>query len=112
MNNSIYPCLWFDGKAYEAADFYINLFPNSKLSSSNPMVSIFELNGTKFMGLNGGPMYQISPSISFYVYCEAEQEIEHLYTELSEKGKINMPLGKYDWSKKYAWVVDQFGVNW
>jgi predicted 3-demethylubiquinone-9 3-methyltransferase (glyoxalase superfamily) len=55
MRDKIYPCLWFDGNAKEAADHYCSIFPNSKINSENPMVVIFELNGNKFMGLNGGP---------------------------------------------------------
>ena len=76
MNNSIYPCLWFDGKAKEAADFYISVFENGKICADTPMVSIFELHGKKFMGLNGGPMFTINPSISMFVTCTDDAEIE------------------------------------
>ncbi|MDZ4822834.1 MAG: VOC family protein, partial [Flavobacteriales bacterium] len=67
MNNSIYPCLWFDGNAKEAADFYCSVFKNSKVTSENPLVVMFEMDGQKFMGLNGGPMFKINPSVSFFV---------------------------------------------
>jgi len=64
------------------------------------------------MGLNGGPKYQPNSSISYYVYCENEEKLLKYYAALSEKGSLLMPLNKYDWSEKYAWVIDQFGVNW
>ena len=62
MKISIYPCLWFDGKAKEAATFYCDIFPNSKIISENLMVVNFELNGNKFMALNGGPTYKLTPA--------------------------------------------------
>ena len=64
MNNSIHPCLWFDGQAKEAATFYCSIFPNSKITVDTPMVVNFELMGKKFMGLNGGgcSMYVSSDS--------------------------------------------------
>ena len=67
MTNKIYPCLWFDGQAKAAADYYCSIFKNSKITSENPMVVIFELNGKKFMGLNGGPQYKFSPATSFVI---------------------------------------------
>lgn len=59
MNNSPYPCLWFDDQAKAAAEFYCGIFPNSKILNITPIVAVFELNGTRFMGLNGGPEYSI-----------------------------------------------------
>lgn len=64
------------------------------------------------MGLNGGPKYKVSPAVSYYVYCGNENEIDRIYKLLSENGTVMMPLDKYDWSEKYAWVMDRFGVNW
>src|SRR5438105_8349929 len=58
MTKQIFPCLWFDGQAKAAADFYCSVFKNSKIISESPMVVIFELNGNKFMGLNGGPQFK------------------------------------------------------
>ena len=75
MINPIYPCLWFDGQSQSAADFYCSVFPNSKILSANPMAVIFELNGQKFMGLNGGPEYKFNEAISFVVNCETQEEI-------------------------------------
>jgi predicted 3-demethylubiquinone-9 3-methyltransferase (glyoxalase superfamily) len=112
MKNSIYPCLWFDGNAKEAAELYCSAFGNSAIKSENPMVVIFELNGQKFMGLNGGPMFKPNPSISFFVNCETPEEVEKSYGKLLEGGSVLMQLDKYPWSKKYGWVQDKFGVNW
>ncbi len=112
MNNKIYPCLWFDGQAKAAAEFYVSIFNHSKITVDTPMVVNFELNGQKFMGLNGGPYFKVNPAISYYVYCGNDAEIERLYHALTKGGSVLMPLGKYDWSAKYAWVADKFGVNW
>lgn len=113
MKKTIYPCLWFDGNAAEAANFYCSLFNNAQILQQTPVVTTFELDGTLFMGLNGGPMYRVNPAISYFVYCGgSEAEVSRLYTALSEGGSILMPLDKYDWSSKYAWVEDRFGVNW
>jgi predicted 3-demethylubiquinone-9 3-methyltransferase (glyoxalase superfamily) len=111
-SNKIYPCLWFDGKAKEAADFYCSVFKDSVITSENQIVVTFESYGQKFMCLNGGPEFVINPSVSFYVICDTEEEIEGIYKKLMEGGSELMSLDKYDWSKKYAWVQDKFGVTW
>jgi predicted 3-demethylubiquinone-9 3-methyltransferase (glyoxalase superfamily) len=64
------------------------------------------------MALNGGLQYSLNPSISFFVYCGSEAEIDRLYEVLSKDGSVLMPLGKYEWTSKYAWVSDKYGVNW
>ncbi|WP_018617309.1 VOC family protein [Segetibacter koreensis] len=112
MNNNIFPCLWFDGKAKEAADFYCTIFGNSKITTDTPMVVQFEIEGKKLMGLNGGPMFTINPSISLFVTCHTNEEIDRIYKKLFEGGSAMMPLDKYPWSEKYAWVVDKFGMTW
>jgi len=112
MIKSIYPCLWFNENAKQAADFYCAHFPTSKILQESPIVISFEINGTKFMGLNGGPKYSINSSISNYVYCGNEEQINKLYHALKENGSVLMPLDKYEWSPKYAWITDKFGVNW
>lgn len=112
MKTSIYPCLWFDAQAQEAANFYCGLFQNSKILESTPLVSRFEISGTTFMGLNGGPKYQVNSAVSYFVYCGSDAEIHRIYDSLSEGGSILFPLASYDWSPKYAWVIDRFGVNW
>lgn len=109
---AIYPCLWFNNNAGEAAAFYCSVFQQSAILHNAPVAVSFELWGTRFLALNGGPAYAINPAVSYFVYCGGEEEIQRLYDTLSEGGKIIMPLGKYDWSPRYAWVTDRFGVNW
>jgi predicted 3-demethylubiquinone-9 3-methyltransferase (glyoxalase superfamily) len=112
MNNNIHPCLWFDGNAKAAADLYCSLFPGSKITADTPMVVNFELAEQKFMGLNGGPMFKPNASISFTVICETDEETNELWKQLSADGMVMMPLNKYDWSERYGFVQDRFGVCW
>jgi len=112
MKNSIYPCLWFDGKAQEAAEFYCTLFDNSSIKKTMSMVTTFELDGTLFMGLNGGPAFQPNPSISFYATIEDETKLRKIWDALATGGNVMMPLGKYDWSPLYGWVGDKYGISW
>lgn len=112
MNKHIFPCLWFDGNAKEAAELYCGIFGNSKITVDTPMVVQFEIENFKVMGLNGGPMYKITPSISLFVTCETDEEIQRVWDKLSEGGTAMMPLDKYPWSEKYGWVKDRFGMTW
>lgn len=102
MQKQIYPCLWFNGQAKEAASFYCSVFSNSKILSENPMVVKWEINGQEFMGLNGGPMYQFTPANSYVIECETQAEIDHYWEKLGVKGKYN----------QCGWLDDQFGVSW
>ena len=112
MQHPIYPCLWFNSEAKEAAEFYCAVFKNSSILASNPMVTTFSIEGLKVMGLNGGPMYQTTQAVSLYVYAGNEEEVTRLYNLLSENGKVLMPLDTYAWSPKYAWIEDKFGNSW
>ncbi len=112
MTNQIYPCLWFDGQAKAAADFYCSVFKNSKITANNPLVTTFEIKGQKFMGLNGGPLFKMNPSISFFVLGDSTEEVEAIWNMLSKDGSVMMPLNKYPWNEKYGWCQDKFGVNW
>jgi predicted 3-demethylubiquinone-9 3-methyltransferase (glyoxalase superfamily) len=112
MTNQIYPCLWFDNQAQTAAEFYCFIFSNSRITSASSMAVQFEIDGTKVMGLNGGPMFKINPSISLFVTCTTNEEIESLWQRLSEGGNAMMPLDKYPWSEKYGWMVDKYGMTW
>lgn len=112
MTNPIHPCLWFDSKARAAAEFYCSVFANSRITSDTPVVVNFELYGQKFMALNGGPMFTINPSVSFFVICESEVETDSVWNKLMDGGQALMPLGKYEWSDKYGWCQDRFGVSW
>lgn len=112
MTHPIYPCIWYDGQAQEAAAFYTSVFKDSKIVSENPMVTIFEINGKKIMGLNGGPQFKINPSISFFIYCPTEQETDQVWNSLLAGGTALMPLDTYPWSKRYGWVQDKYGLTW
>ncbi|MFZ4547044.1 MAG: VOC family protein [Bacteroidales bacterium] len=102
MANPIYPCLWFDGKAHEAAEYYCSVFPNSRIISLNPIVAIFELNGAKFMGLNGGPEFKFNEAVSFVVNCETQDEIDMYWNKLTMGGQEG----------KCGWLIDKYGVSW
>ncbi|MCF2493170.1 MULTISPECIES: VOC family protein [Dyadobacter] len=102
MIKPLYPCLWYNGNAKEAADYYCSIFKSSKITSENPMVVTFELNGFKFMGLNGGPHYQFSPATSFVVECDTQEEIDYYWEKLGEGGSYN----------QCGWLDDKFGMSW
>jgi predicted 3-demethylubiquinone-9 3-methyltransferase (glyoxalase superfamily) len=103
MTNQIYPCLWFDGQAQEAAAFYCSVFKNSKITADNGMVVTFDLNGTRFMGLNGGPQFKFNEAVSFVVDCETQEEIDHYWTALTADGGVESQCG---------WLKDKYGVSW
>lgn len=111
MNNDIFPCLWYDGDAKESAEFYCNIF-NGRITADTPMVMNIDLFGQKLMLLNGGPHFKKNASVSFMVICETEDEVQNYWGQLSEDGKVLMPLDSYSWSKKYGWVQDRYGVTW
>lgn len=71
LNHSIYPCLWMDGNAKEAAAFYCSIFSNATITSVNPLVVMIEINGAKFMLLNGGPKYKFNEAVSFVINCDS-----------------------------------------
>lgn len=128
INQKISPMLWFDNQAEEAANFYTSAFPNSQIGriarygkegfkihgqkEGTVMTIEFELDGQRFTALNGGPHFKINPSISFFVTYESESQVDAIWKHLSESGMVLMPLDKYDWSKKYGWIEDRFGVSW
>ena len=112
MANKIYPCLWYDGKAKEAAEFYCSVFENAKITADTPMVVTFEIFGKKIMGLNGGPMFEINPSISLFVLLETVEKTNAAWEKLAEGGKVLMPIDKYFWSERYGWVQDKYGMTW
>ncbi len=112
MKNQIYPCLWFDGQAKAAAEFYCSVFPHSKITIETPMVVVWELSGKKIMGLNGGPVFKINPSISLFVNCESVKATNEVWEKLIEGGMALMPIDKYPWSERYGWLQDKFGMTW
>jgi predicted 3-demethylubiquinone-9 3-methyltransferase (glyoxalase superfamily) len=121
-------CLWFDSNAEEAMKFYASIFENATIDSiayygeagndvhHRPKDSVMTVHLTiedqELMGLNGGPVFTINPSISFYVTGKSQKEIDSLYNNLSDGGSVLMELNKYPFSERYAWVSDKFGVSW
>lgn len=103
MKKQIYPCLWFDGKAKEAAEFYCSIFSNSKITEENPMVVRWEIDGQQFMGLNGGPMFKCNEAISFVIECDTQEEIDNYWNILTANGGEESMCG---------WCKDKFGVSW
>jgi len=103
MTNQIYPCLWFDNQAQDAAKFYCSVFKSSKITADNQMVVAFELNGKKFIGLNAGPQFQFNEAISFVVDCETQEEIDYYWNKLMADGGNEGSCG---------WLKDKFGVSW
>ena len=133
MNNfksqKITPTLWLDDKAEEAINFYVSVFPNSKInfikkwSDDIPLpdesikpgtiqAASFSLNWMQFYAFESGRDFQLNSSISFYVVFENEAIVEEVWNKLAEGGEVLMPLDKYDWSVRYGWIKDRFGVSW
>jgi len=112
MSKQLYPCIWFDGKAQEAAGLYCSLFSNSKINTDNGVVVDFELCGSRFIGLNGGPMFAVNPSISFFIKHADKNRIQGIWDRLVVGGKALMALQEYPWSVYYGWVQDTYGVSW
>lgn len=112
MKNQIYPCLTIRGRVAEASDFYVDTFGEGKIGQTSPFVIQIELSGQKFMLLNEGPTSSPNPAISFMVICESAEETENYWNKLIDGGSALMPLDSYDWSPKYGWVQDKFGVSW
>lgn len=98
----ITPFLWFSGNAVLAARFYCRVFKNSKLVSKNAMGCTFQLDGQVFHALNGGNMFQFNPSISFFVDCKDQKEVDYYWSRLIKGGKPS----------RCGWLTDQFGLSW
>lgn len=112
MHNPIHPCLWFNGNAKEAAEWYKQAFSFVNETASNPYVVMLSVKGQELMLLNGGPQFKMNGTISFFVLLEKEEDIDQAWRILSDGGEVRMALDKYPWSEKYGWVEDKFGANW
>jgi predicted 3-demethylubiquinone-9 3-methyltransferase (glyoxalase superfamily) len=111
---SITPFLWFDNQAEEAMNFYISIFPGSKVlnvaryGDAGPgpkgtvMTTSFQLNGQDFMALNGGPIFRFTEAISLFVSCEDQQEVDYFWEKLSAGGQ----------KSRCGWLKDKFGLSW
>lgn len=116
----IHPCLWFNGNAEEAADFYVGIFPDSRIDrkvitseevsagSGVPAGTVltvdFHLAGHPFLGLNGGPQFQFTEAISLVINCKDQQEVDHYWEKLGAGGP--------EAAKQCGWLRDKFGVSW
>lgn len=110
----ITPYLWFDTQAEEAANFYVSLFKNSKILSSNRfdesapgtdakiMLVTFQLDGQEFVALNGGPHFRFTEAISLFVDCESQEEVDRLWEQLSAGGEV----------QQCGWLKDKYGLSW
>jgi predicted 3-demethylubiquinone-9 3-methyltransferase (glyoxalase superfamily) len=99
----ITPFLWFDGTAEEAMNFYVSVFPNSRVLSVSPMTVSFELEGQRFYGLNGGPTFRFTEAVSFFVDCETQEEVDAYWSKLTAAGGQPGQCG---------WLKDRFGLSW
>lgn len=112
----ITPFLWFDRQAEEAAEFYVSIFPNSKINQvtrytgEEPvgekgavMTVVFELEGEEIVALNGGPRFQFSEAISFVVNCATQEEIDYYWEKLTSGGGEEVQCG---------WLTDKYGLSW
>jgi len=103
MTNQIYPCLWFDGQAKAAADFYCSIFPNSKIVNDSGTVVNFELNGQPYMGMNGGDLFNFTEAVSFVITCKDQEEIDYYWNNLIANGGSEGNCG---------WCKDKYGLSW
>jgi predicted 3-demethylubiquinone-9 3-methyltransferase (glyoxalase superfamily) len=118
MIKQITPCLWYTDQAEEAANYYVSLFPNSKVGTiarfgkegfefhhmpEGSVMSVeFTLNGQSFLALNGGAHVEFNDAVSFQVFCETQEEIDHYWDGLTAGGQ----------EVQCGWLKDKFGVSW
>lgn len=124
----ITPFLWFDSQAEEAAQFYTTVFENSRMRNitrysesvaqvaSRPagsaMTVAFTLAGQDFTAINGGPQFEFTPAVSFFVSCADVAETKRIFELLAEQGTVLMPLQEYPFSERFGWTQDRYGVSW
>jgi predicted 3-demethylubiquinone-9 3-methyltransferase (glyoxalase superfamily) len=107
--NKITPFLWFDTQAEEAMNFYVSVFKNSKVlkvsrgPDGKAFIVTFELDGQEFMALNAGPEFEFNESVSFYVDCEDQAEVDYLWNALTADGGEESMCG---------WLKDKYGLSW
>ncbi|MDB4883010.1 MAG: 3-demethylubiquinone-9 3-methyltransferase [Gemmatimonadetes bacterium] len=116
----ISPCLWFDDEAEEAANYYVGIFPSSRVTTvtrygnagqeihhrppGSVMVAVFELDGQQFTALNGGPIFEFNEAISLQVFCASQQEIDYYWDKLSAGGDPK--------AQQCGWLMDKYGLSW
>jgi predicted 3-demethylubiquinone-9 3-methyltransferase (glyoxalase superfamily) len=113
--------LWFDTQAKEAAEFYTSIFPNSQIKDTTVLhdtpsgtvdIVEVELFNQAFTLLNAGPFFKLNPSVSFLIACKTKDEVNALWSKLSEGGSPMMELAEYPFSERYGWIQDKYGVSW
>jgi predicted 3-demethylubiquinone-9 3-methyltransferase (glyoxalase superfamily) len=114
VRQKIVPNLWFDTEAVEAAEFYVDVFDNSRIvnvahyteagprEAGTPMTVEFELDGQRFLGINGGPQFQFDEAVSFAVGCETQEEVDYFWGRLTEGGE----------ESQCGWLTDRYGLSW
>src|ERR1700680_2543542 len=117
----ITPHLWFDTEAKEAAELYTSIFKDSKIKSTatlhnTPSGTVDQLTiqllGQEFRFISAGPLFKFTPAVSFLVACDAKDEVDALWNELSKGGSVLMELGEYPFSERYGWTQDRYGLSW
>ena len=112
MSSSIYPCVWMNNNAGDAAGLYMHAFKEINVLSKNDYVEMLGIGNQKLMLLNGGDKFRPNPSLSLFIKIANEAAVQHAFDILAVNGKVMMPLNSYPWSSCYGWVEDQFGVSW
>ena len=114
MQQRIITNLWFDGNAEEAAEFYCSVFKNSRVlskshypeSAPGPTGSVmtveWELDGQRFVGINGGPQFKFSEAVSLQIDCESQEEIDYYWDRLTDGGEESV----------CGWLKDRYGLSW
>lgn len=114
----IVPCLWYDSDAEDAAKFYVSVFKNSRILSTSyygeegyevhgrkagtVMTVEYELDGIRFVAMNGGPLFKFDEAVSFQIYCDDQQEVDYYWSKLTEGGR----------ESECGWLKDKFGLSW
>ncbi|MCY1219088.1 3-demethylubiquinone-9 3-methyltransferase [compost metagenome] len=118
--HTIVPCLWFDDQAEAAANFYVGIFPNSRITAmsrygeagrevhgrepGSVLTVDFELDGQRFTALNGGPAFRFNEAVSFQIHCDDQEELDYYWERLSAGGDPN--------AQQCGWLKDRYGLSW
>lgn len=111
MNTNIFPCLWFDDNAAEAASFYTTTF-GASIRTQSPVVLNLDILGQRLMLLNGGPAFTKNASVSLMLICHTAEELQRYWDALAVDGIVLMPLDVYPFADKYGWIRDRYGMTW
>lgn len=120
MSTPIIPCLWFDNQAEEAVNFYLSIFPNSRINEilhysevgkeyhgkepGTVLTIDFELDGKPYTALNGGSNFSFTPAVSFQIMCDDQEQIDHYWERLKEGGPVE--------AQQCGWLQDKYGLSW